>query len=68
MKDAEILKNLVSESGGTKELAADLGITRQTLWDWGNKGLTARGRVLINNQAKKLRFWLPPDFMERDCR
>ena len=51
-----------------KELAAELGVHRQTLWEWGSDGLTARGRVLINNAAKRLQFWLPPDFMERKCR
>jgi hypothetical protein len=68
INDKEILKNLAKTCGGVKELAAELGVHRQTLWEWGSDGLTARGRVLINNAAKRLQFWLPPDFMERKCR
>lgn len=68
MKDEMILKTLAHDCGGTKKLASELGVSRQTLWDWGSLGLTARGRVLINSYAKKAQFWLPPDFMDRVCR
>lgn len=68
MKDTEILTNLAENAGGTKELAPELGVSRQTLWEWSKYGLTAKGRLAINSHAKKVKFWLPPDFMERKCR
>ena len=68
LDDKEILKNMADQCGGVKELAAELGVHRQTVWEWSSDGLTAKGRLLINNAAKRLQFWLPPDFMERKCR
>lgn len=65
MTDAEILDDLAEKVGGLKLLAGELKVSRQTLWDWRTRQISPLGRFLLNGFAKRRRFKLPDDFMER---
>lgn len=65
MTDAEILDDLAEKVGGIKLLASELKVSRQTLWDWRTRQISPLGRFILNGFAKKRRFKLPDDFMER---
>ena len=66
MNDTQIIDTLADRPGGYKQLAAELAVTRQTIWDWRRKGISHLGRFLISRYAKERRVKLPKDFMERD--
>lgn len=63
MTDAQIIDDLAEKVGGIKVLAAELRISRQTLWDWRGNKISYMGRFLISAVAKKRRFKLPDNFM-----
>lgn len=63
MTDEQIIEDLAGKVGGVKALAAELNITRQTVWDWRTNGISFMGRFLISAWAKQKRHKLPENFM-----
>lgn len=66
MNDPQIVEHLCTVAGGVKELAYEIGVTRQTLWTWrAEKEISHYGRFLLQRYARQKRISLPTDFMER---
>lgn len=61
MSDTQIIEAL----GGTTKVARALGCDWRVITAWKKRGISAAGKYRIRDLARRRRFSLPGDFMDR---
>jgi len=64
MTDAEIIEALADKCGGHVPLAERLRVTRQTLWDWKQRGIYRHSRLAVEALAGEYGLILPEGFAD----
>ena len=62
--DSNVIDDLIGEVGGVDIFAAEIGRTRQTVWEWRAFGLPEIGRFKIVAWAAKRKIKLPAEFIK----
>jgi hypothetical protein len=65
MTNEQFIDALIEQAGGIRKLAAEMSVSRQSLWHWRNGKMSLLGRFLLSKYARRKRIALPEDFMER---